>query len=70
MSSRPEPPVLIDGRLTLGELLVYARLFDELSQGQPYTAHDFLEWVRLNLRLEARQRYIAGYPARKLAAAG
>jgi hypothetical protein len=59
-----EPPVLTDGRLTLGELLVYARLFDQLSQGQPYTASDFLEWVRLNIRLETRYRIPAGKPGK------
>jgi hypothetical protein len=69
VSSQPEPPVLIDGRLTLGELVVYARLFDDLSQGQPYSARDFLEWVRLNLRLETRYRVPAGRPGKLKAVA-
>jgi len=54
VSGSPEPPVLLDGQISLAKLQIYALLFDELSQGQPYTACDFLAWLSLNVKLERR----------------
>lgn len=79
MASEPEPPVLVDGNLSVEVLEYWLAIFNEVKLADDQTHYcigDFLAFIRYNARPATRQRRArietAGRPGRLkiVAAAG
>jgi hypothetical protein len=63
MRSETNPPPPKDGAIRLGELVAYARLFDEISDREQYPAVDFISWLSAEVQEGDRQRRRQSLPA-------
>jgi hypothetical protein len=65
MGSQPEPPRLLDGRITIAALEEWADEWNAISHdgsagGEQYNASDFVQWLKYNLAREERPRRVHG----------